>query len=190
MQNENAAKTYIILTNLLFVVGVLFFGWTTLIVFLGFFIEAIINYLFNIARLSILFFKEKRHFDFTFLILSQSAFIFVNTVFFFIIFALDNTGRALIIHGEASAFQIVEFLSLIIVILIGTSQKFYKGFLKDEKYKEISSDSIAEKSYGSIILLQFLNIFGFGLILFFSLHRLFSLIIVFVKFMTELLAKD
>src|SRR3989339_1313357 len=185
MQNEQASKTYIILTNLLFVVGVLFFGWTTLIVFLGFFIEAIINYLFNMAKLSVLYFKEKRHFDFSFLALSRSAFLFVNAIFFFIIFALDYTGRALLIHGEASVFQIVEFLSLIIVILIAASQKFYQGFFKNQKYKEISSDSVAEKSYGSIILLQLLNLFGFGLILFFSLDRLFSLIIVFAKFMTE-----
>ncbi len=187
-----------LLVNGFFLWGVLFAGWSPVLLLIGFWIEEAFNLIFYCIKMLTLQFRlnEKGGCVYPF---SLAMFFFVHTIFVVVIIALlgnsysDNIdwGETILglVFGKFYLLEPDAVLMLIqnIVILGGLYLfKFFWKFLRNKQYAVLNQESLFQNSLKPLILLHLVIIFGMGALMIVQLPAAFAFVIVVIKFLMEL----
>jgi hypothetical protein len=188
-------------SNSIFIVGLLFLDWSTVLIIFGYWIDEVIGFIFLIVKYIILkVSRKKEKISAAGIIFAYGFFMFGHLVFILIflgIFSARDPHAQLLfenlfyfILGRFYALE-PEFLqSLLLIVpvaLFAACFSLFKDFLAKKKYMGLDLAVFEKKAFTPIIMPHFIIVLGGFLIVMLKGHAKFALILIAAKLITEFL---
>jgi hypothetical protein len=167
------------LSNLIPLIGVMFFGWSVSTILILYWSENVIIGFYNIIKMALAKGKTKmqqtdqRFFLIGFFIVHFGIFTFGHAAFVFSFFGTENP----------------PFKSLIPALLplfISHGVSMFVHFIKNKEYERVSFDNLFFQPYKRVVIMHLTIIFGAWAALAFKLHSLVLVVLVILKIAVDI----
>jgi len=169
----------LILSNLIPLIGVLFFGWSVSTILILYWSENVIIGFFNIIKMALAKGKTKgpRHYErfplIGFFIVHFGIFTFGHAAFVFSFFGTDNPS-----------FK--NLLPALFPLFISHGVSLFVNFIKNKEYQRVSFDSLFFQPYKRVVIMHLTIIFGAWIATAFHLPSLVLVVLIFLKISVDI----
>ncbi|HPJ37263.1 MAG TPA: DUF6498-containing protein [Spirochaetota bacterium] len=179
--------------NLIFATGLLFLGWSPLLIVFGYWVEVVLVFFAALAKLLLLRFLKRDMLQGAGMFVFQYLFIiFVHTVFFIILIVVyaDRDPfivRLLHLYTGVSVNVSVEgfagdLMRIVLVVGVTVVYGFFTSFLLHHRYRMLDARQVINHAFGPVVLLHFVLFVGVGAIGLLGLPGSFVLVLIAAKF--------
>jgi len=181
-----------------FIWGLLFVGWSPIMIVIGYWIEEVVNLILTTFSLIILRIKGRKPIYLGKLLFFYGVFLFAHTVFVLILLGItskeNSIGKsffeAFILWVTGHGFQLEgglshELIKISLVVTLGIIYSLYHSIFKKGKWKTINTGEIVNRSFSSIIAPHLIIIFGIGSIILFNAPGSLAIVLVIIKIIVD-----
>jgi hypothetical protein len=167
------------LSNLIPLIGVLFFGWSVSTILILYWSENVIIGFYNIIKMTLAKGETKgprtyeRFFLISFFIVHFSIFTFGHAAFVFSFFGSDNPS-------------FVSLLPALLPLFISHGVSMFVHFIKNKEYERVSFDSLFFQPYKRVVIMHLTIVFGAWIATAFHLPSLVLVVLVFLKIAVDI----
>jgi hypothetical protein len=189
-------KFYLLISNGYFACGLLALGWSPVMVIFGYWAEVVANYFFTIIKIIVLISRRKASAGkLLFFLFHYGLFMAGHTIFFIILSFMVAKRYPFIVDflslfvdpaavSRLSAFK-MELIRILGVVALTAAAGFFITFIKGRQYETLSFDELLGRSYGTVVLLHVVLFLGVGIIAFFDLPGVLTIIVVVIQFLFQ-----
>ena len=169
----------LILSNLIPLIGVIFFGWSVSTILILYWSENVIIGFYNVIKMALAKGKAKkqqtyqRFFLIGFFILHFGIFTFGHAAFVFSFFGTENPS-----------FQ--SLLPALLPLFISHGVSMFVHFIKNKEYERISFEDLFFQPYKRVIIMHLTIIFGAWVAIAFRLPSLVLVVLIFLKITVDI----